>query len=248
MDRYYQKIMQHLAHEMCNKIILDERERGPWRLPICHHCGNYYYYDDQVEGPNKIVLPDKILCECVSFNNEIDDDIDDIIANEMDDNELASAQDKMVAIMRIDLPDDVLRYTATFLFNDNRNAEYLKKTYYKLLMRKIAFDMCLLINGHRGIWYYHNHQHAVWFINTLPVCRNCGNYDKKDDNGDRRPEHMICKCGYYYDNAIYHFINDYEEGNNDYNEIYYWIDRLNEKQEEHEDIYFLCNLLLNINN
>ena len=96
-----------------------------------------------------------------------------------------TAQNKMVPIMQINLPDDVLRHMATFLFYDIGSKVYEEKVetdLNKVLMRyivRIAFteETCQIMGSfyHSSIIQY-RYYHSYYRFMQISFCNFCGNY------------------------------------------------------------------------
>ena len=110
-----------------------------------------------------------------------------------------TAQNKMVPIMQIDLPDDVLRHMATFLFHDIRSKAYKEKEetdLNKALMRyivRIAFteENCRIIfSFYHQSFYIHRYHHISQphCVMQIGFCNFCGNYRYYQIDAVR------CKC------------------------------------------------------
>ena len=138
---------------------------------------------------------------------------DEVIRN------IKETQDKMVQIMHITLPDEVLKYMSTFLFYDIRSEAYNRKEnmenykeniQYGLLSRQIYFS-CKIANSHL--------YQLKYIINDESDPYNGYGYDdeyfyyESDEEEEEEPKQIIggnciCTiCGNYV-NSYHIYINE----------------------------------------
>ena len=110
-----------------------------------------------------------------------------------------TAQNKMVPIMQIDLPDDVLRHMATFLFHDVNSKVYKEiedTEYYKYVMGEIVQNAFHLNTRFKQIFTFYRQYSVVCYtyhishphtnrLMQMYICNTCGNY---------RNYNLVCMC------------------------------------------------------
>lgn len=105
--------------------------------------------------------------------------------------------DKMVAIMKIDLPDDVLRYTASFLFWDIRSIEYHHWQHHNKIMRRMLFEIIDTMHICKRF--------VQW---RIAFCENCGDFNEYELD-TRRHDNIICKCNHFTNTFDHQMLNEY---------------------------------------